>query len=75
MIKEKLHNNLIDKKFGRLLVIEKTNKRINRNVVWKCLCDCGNIIEVKGASLSIKNTKSCGCINKENIRVVGKKRL
>lgn len=35
--------NLIGERFGRLTVIEKTDKRKNGSIVWKCQCDCGNI--------------------------------
>lgn len=57
--------DLIGKKFGRLLVVEKTNKRINRSVVWKCLCDCGNYFFASSKCLNDNNVKSCGCIRKE----------
>lgn len=53
--------DLLGQRFGRLTVIERTNKRQARNVVWKCKCDCGNIIEVIGSSLTRGNTQSCGC--------------
>lgn len=35
--------NLLNQKFGKLTVIEETNKRKNNSVVWKCKCECGNI--------------------------------
>jgi len=53
--------NLLNKRFGRLLVIEKLDKRYHRWVVWKCLCKCGNIVEIPSASLLIKHTRACGC--------------
>lgn len=34
--------NLIGQTFGKLTVIEETNERKNKSVVWKCRCDCGN---------------------------------
>jgi len=33
----------------------------NGNVIWKCLCDCGNEIEVAYSSLVSSHTMSCGC--------------
>lgn len=57
--------DLSNKKFGRLLVLEKTNKRSSGSVIWKCLCDCGNFVEVSTRSLNSNNTKSCGCLNTE----------
>lgn len=67
-----VHRNLyvdkIGQKFGRLTVIEKTDKRSkSRGVIWKCRCDCGNIVEVEAGALTDKDrgTKSCGCLQKE----------
>lgn len=35
--------NLLNQKFGKILVIEQTKQRKNKSIVWKCQCDCGNI--------------------------------
>lgn len=59
--------NLINKKFGKLIVIEKTEERINRQVIWKCKCECGNITYVKTGSLTSGNTTSCGCYRLEQL--------
>lgn len=37
----------------------------NRCAFWRCKCDCGNEIVVKGTNLRDGTTKSCGCIQKE----------
>lgn len=57
--------NLIGKRYGRLLVREKTDKRKKRSVVWKCLCDCGNEHFATSRDLNYGTVKSCGCIIKE----------
>ena len=55
---------LTGQKFGKLLVLEKTNNRTKDGLIkWKCQCDCGNIVEVAGSYLKKGNTKSCGCNN------------
>jgi len=37
--------DLIGQRFGRLVVLEKTDKRDKSGCfIWKCKCDCGNII-------------------------------
>lgn len=59
--------DLTGKKFNRLTVLEKLNKRGNE-WYWKCKCDCGNICEVAGVSLRSNRTKSCGCLKKESDR-------
>lgn len=56
--------NLLNKRFGRLFVIEKSNN-INKRTAWKCKCQCGNICIVKSQNLKGGHTKSCGCLNNE----------
>ena len=72
--KEKASANFIDltgKQFGRLTVLEKTDKRTkNRSIIWKCQCECGNICEISQTSLQ-SGTKSCGCIKRELIQQLG----
>ncbi len=63
-----LHNkkDLIGKTFGRLKVIEETDRRMDGgSVVWKCQCRCGNIIYVSSKRLINNITLSCGCLKKE----------
>ena len=42
-----------------------TPERRNRQVVWKCECECGNTTYVVGQALRTGHTKSCGCLNYE----------
>lgn len=66
--------DLKDQYFGRLQVLEDTKKRKNdRLVVWRCQCECGNIVEVDSQSLRRGYTKSCGCLRKETTSQTGKK--
>lgn len=59
--------DLLDQRFGRLVVIKETEKRNkDRGILWLCRCDCGNEVEVAGKSLRSGNTKSCGCLQREN---------
>lgn len=65
--KEKTSNNLIGQRFGKLIVLEKTEKRTkNRCIIWKCKCDCGNICEVSTKNLTQCYTSSCGCVRASN---------
>ena len=60
--------NAIDitgKRFGRLVVIEKSNEKRYGRLSWKCQCECGNYIVVATQSLNSGETKSCGCLSKE----------
>lgn len=53
--------------FGYLTPIEPTNKRDRKDVVWRCKCKCGNIVEMPATRLLVGNTLSCGCMKVENI--------
>ena len=51
------------KRFGRLTVLKDTGKRTKyRQVIWRCRCDCGALLEVSSGNLSSGNTRSCGCL-------------
>lgn len=56
------HDDIIDKKFGKLTVI-KYEKSENGRSIWQCKCDCGNIKSVFAQNLVNKHTSSCGCLN------------
>ena len=57
--------NLTNQRFGRLIALELSGKKIKRSYVWKCQCDCGNIVEIKSDYLLNGDTKSCGCLKRE----------
>lgn len=65
-------NDLSGKKFNRLSVISRDYSKRGHGAVWKCLCDCGNIVSVRGNALLSGSTKSCGCLNKEASSTHGK---
>ena len=56
---------MIDKKFGRLTVVDYSGRDKRGKTVWKCECECGNILTVPRNSLSSGNTKSCGCLPRD----------
>lgn len=60
--------DLTGRRFGRLTVIEKTEKKQDRYVVWKCHCDCGGEIEVNTKRLTRGTITNCGCIPKTTMR-------
>ena len=53
--------DLTGKRYGSLLVVEKSEIRSGTNPVWNCLCDCGNMTLVIQENLLNGHTKSCGC--------------
>jgi hypothetical protein len=52
--------NIVNKKFGKLLVTSFGEYRLKR-AYWNCICDCGNTKQVSSLNLRIGKTKSCGC--------------
>ena len=56
---------MINKKFGRLLVLHRDENVNDSKSKWICKCDCGNITTVAQSDLVTGNTKSCGCFAKE----------
>lgn len=64
------YQDLKGKRFGKLIVVEKSEEcDINGTTKkWKCLCDCGNYVNfttrILNQSLKTKNNISCGCSRK-----------
>lgn len=58
-------NDMIGQRFGKLLVICRASDRLNpngtRDIRWKCRCDCGRIVTVRGSLLRCGDKQSCGC--------------
>ena len=52
---------------GRLLVIEECGRSSNGEALWRCRCECGNEVIVRGSSLRSENTTSCGCYRRERV--------
>lgn len=60
---------LTGKRFGKLTVLEKTNKRSKCGaVLWKCKCDCGKEKFFRTSELTTMNRRSCGCLIAETTR-------
>ena len=57
--------DLLNKRFGRLVVVDTFRK--DGNIYCHCKCDCGHEKDVYYGSLLSGATKSCGCYNSEVI--------
>jgi hypothetical protein len=56
----------IGKRFGRLEVIKQITSDKHCNRMVQCLCDCGNLTNVRVNNLRDRGgTNSCGCLQKE----------
>ena len=60
--------DLTGEKFGKLTALELDKERSdNKNKIWKCQCECGNVVFVRREHLRNGNTTSCGCIKIKNL--------
>jgi len=60
--------DLTGKKFGRLVVEGPAFKDNHRQWYWKCKCDCGNEVTVRGDHLRSGVTSSCGCFHSDRAK-------
>lgn len=61
--------NRVGERHGRVVVVECLPERSKHgHTLWKCLCDCGNY----NVTATPTKTKSCGCLQRETIRALGK---
>lgn len=70
-ITEEMASNLVGQRFGRLVAIElvKIYNGVGKSErQYKCQCDCGNYVTVRGTSLTFDQTRSCGCLQKEIVK-------
>ena len=58
--------NLSGQKFGKLLVLDRTKRDKNNNIMRLCQCECGEKIWAYGSNLKRGFTKSCGKCIKSN---------
>ena len=59
--------DLRGQKFGKLTVIEEAGRTKSGRVLWRCRCECGNVVIVRGDSLRDEHTTSCGCYQRERV--------
>ena len=57
--------DMAGQKYGRLTVVEMADHNKHKQRQWRCMCDCGSVVEVLGYSLRYAETQSCGCLHKE----------
>ena len=68
--------DLIGNKYNKLTVIEKTSKRDSSGcIIWKCQCECGATTEASSNALRTNHKRSCGCLNKEQVKELGHSNL
>ncbi|MCD8230384.1 MAG: transcriptional regulator, partial [Clostridiales bacterium] len=63
-----LMSDLTGQRFGMLTALEPLNERDHGHVVWKCNCDCGNIVLRTSSQLKSGAKTNCGCKPTRKIR-------
>lgn len=54
--------DLTNKRFGRLIALERVGQDEKRHAFWRCICDCGTEVTVRAGVLSQNRKLSCGCL-------------
>jgi hypothetical protein len=61
--------DLTGKRFGRLTVVKFAGYRTipsgKKQAAWRCVCDCGNVKDIRVMHLRSGTIKSCGCLRVE----------
>lgn len=65
--------DMTGQKIGRWTVIERDMTLSSSRAYWICECECGNIKSVMGKYLRNKQSKSCGCLKEEKLKINGLK--
>lgn len=56
--------------FGRLTAIKHSDVRHSSGrLQWTCICSCGNTTHTKTSSLTGGRTRSCGCLQTDNLLI------
>lgn len=58
--------DLSGKRFGRLLVLNVSQRKQGVHILWVCRCDCGKRTTKTAHGLLHGTTRSCGCLYKES---------
>lgn len=69
IVHDKLFIDLTGQVFGKLKVLELAEKK-NGNIMWRCQCECGNIIETRGTDLRYRKFRSCGCVESRGEQII-----
>lgn len=55
-------SDITGERFGLLQAIAFMRRNEKREAIWKCVCACGGVTEVRLANLRKGHTRSCGCL-------------
>ena len=61
-MKQSNRKDVVNQRFGKLLVRSNAGKNAKGLPLIECLCDCGNVKTLVKYNVTSGNTKSCGCL-------------
>lgn len=61
--------DLAGQRFGRLLIKQENGRSSAGNILWLCVCDCGNVSTVNSNNLRNGSIRSCGCFAREQAKI------
>lgn len=65
--------NIIGKRYGRLIVESYSHTTKSGQSYWSCRCDCGKTKTIRASHLKHGDIQSCGCLASERASVRAKK--
>ena len=65
--------DITGQRFGKLVVVKKTDERRSGHVMWECKCSCGKTSLARTCSLTSGSVNSCGCSRAQGVGLVGQK--
>lgn len=63
--------NITDQRFGRLRAVKLAFRDKHNREHWLFKCDCGQEKAIEKSSVKTGHTKSCGCLQLDNNKIVG----
>lgn len=58
--------SIIGQRFGKLVVAEFAGRGKRSEMVYRCDCDCGNVVIASKGDLTNGRKKSCGCLRRDS---------
>ena len=59
-------------RFGRLVGLRRVGTSPSGKSLWLCACDCGAEATTRVGRLKSGHTRSCGCLQRENLTALGR---
>jgi hypothetical protein len=61
------HIDMAGQRYGRLVVVAPEGRTPRGVLTWRCECECGKTILAPRNNLTSGNTRSCGCLHRDDV--------